>query len=169
MFDSWLTFAYKVLFFLGSAALFVILPFLIVFFIYFIACFIGGKRLKKRSVKRAPPKYSKKDTFLSLLYKIYVLVPIRIIKDIFETNPDIFKITGVHVFCGEQGTGKTISAVHFAKQLKELYPLAMVGSNINLEFKDFDIQGIDDIISNTLYIKIFEFKIDITTNHSKRV
>ena len=149
MFDSLLNFAYKVLFFLGSVALCLILPFLIVFCIYFLVSLIGGKRLKKRSVKRAPPKYSKKDTLLSLLYKIYILVPIRIIKDIFETNPDIFKITGVHVFCGEQGTGKTISAVHFAKQLKEFYPLAVVGANINLDFKDFDIQGIDDIVSNT--------------------
>ena len=149
MFDSILNFAYKVLFFFGSVAIIIIAPFLIVFAVYFVCSIIGGKRLKKRSVKRSPPKYAKKDTILSLLYKIYILVPIRIIKDIFETNPDIFKITGVHVFCGEQGTGKTISAVHFAKQLKELYPLAMVGANINLEFKDFDIEGIEDIISNT--------------------
>ena len=74
MFDSLLNFAYKVLFFLGSVALCLILPFLIVFCIYFLVSLIGGKRLKKRSVKRAPPKYSKKDTLLSLLYKILLVV-----------------------------------------------------------------------------------------------
>lgn len=149
MFDNLLSFAYKVLFFLICFFGALFLPFLLVCFVYFIVSIIGGKRLKKRSVKRAPPKYSKKDTIISLLYKIYILVPIRIIKDLFNSDPDIFKITGVHVFCGEQGTGKTISAVHFCKRLKELYPLADVGANINLDFKDFDIQGIDDIISNT--------------------
>lgn len=148
MFDSLLQFAYKVLYFLLCVFGVLTIPFILVFTIYFIGSIIGGKRLKKRTIKRAPPKYSKKDTFLSLIYKIYILVPIRIIKDMFESNPDVFKITGVHVFCGEQGTGKTISAVHFCKRLKEIYPLAEVGANINLDFKDFDIQGIDDIISN---------------------
>lgn len=149
MFDNIIQFAYKLLFVVICAFGALILPFLLVFIVYFIGSFIGGKRLKKRSVKRAPPKYSKKDTLLSLLYKIYILVPIRIIKDMFESDPDVFKITGVHVFCGEQGTGKTISAVHFCKRLKEIYPLAEVGANIHLDFKDFDIQGIDDIVSNT--------------------
>ena len=93
MFDLLLNFAYKVLFFLGSAAIIIIGPFILVLVVYFVCSIIGGKRLKKRSVKRAPPKYAKKDTLFSLLYKIYVLVPVRIIKDIFTTNPDIFKIT----------------------------------------------------------------------------
>ena len=149
MLNDVIQFCYRILGFLGIFFIILVAPFILVFLIYFIISVISGKRLKKATIKKDKPYYSKKDNLLSVLYKIYILLPVRLIKDIFESDPDIFKITGVHVFCGEQGTGKTISAVHFCKRLKELYPLATVGSNITLSFKDFDIVGIDDIISNT--------------------
>jgi hypothetical protein len=45
-------------------------------------------------------------------------------------NPDFFWPTGTQVYCGKQGSGKTISAVKHLIQLKERYPKAKLVSNI---------------------------------------
>lgn len=49
-------------------------------------------------------------------------------------NPDFFWPTGTQVYCGRQGSGKTISAVKHILDLKRRYPRAIVVSNINLAY-----------------------------------
>ena len=46
--------------------------------------------------------------------------------------------SGISVYCGKQGSGKTLSAVNYCKKLLELYPNAIFCSNI-------DIVGVDSI------------------------
>lgn len=52
-------------------------------------------------------------------------------------NPDYFYPAGIWVFCGPQGSGKTLSAVQCLKKMCLEYPKAIVCSNI-------DIKGIDN-------------------------
>lgn len=47
-------------------------------------------------------------------------------------NPDFFWPTGTQVYCGRQGSGKTVSAVKHLLDLKERYPQAILVSNIAL-------------------------------------
>ena len=54
-------------------------------------------------------------------------------------NPDYFYPAGIWVFCGPQGSGKTLSAVLCLKKMCEEYPHARVCSNL-------DIKGIDNPI-----------------------
>lgn len=51
-------------------------------------------------------------------------------------NPDYFYPAGIWVFCGPQGSGKTLSAVQTLKKMLERYPKAIVCSN--LEVKGLD-------------------------------
>ena len=70
-------------------------------------------------------------------------------KNIFETvkhnilfarnNPDYFYPAGIWVFCGPQGSGKTLSAVQCLQKICKRYPKAIVCSNL-------DIKGIDNTV-----------------------
>lgn len=51
-------------------------------------------------------------------------------------NPNYFQPDGIWVFCGPQGSGKTISAVQCARQIASEYPAARVISNIEFEVGD---------------------------------
>lgn len=54
----------------------------------------------------------------------------------YQANPDFFHPCGIWLFCGSQGSGKTLSAVKTAKKLLAAYPKAIFCSNL-------DVHGID--------------------------
>lgn len=54
-----------------------------------------------------------------------------------RNNPDYFYPAGIWVFCGPQGSGKTLSAVQCLKKMCKEYPKAIVCSNLS-------ISGIDN-------------------------
>lgn len=57
----------------------------------------------------------------------------------YRNNPDYFDPSGIWVFCGSQGSGKTLSAVQTAQKLLAEYPKALFVSNIALNGFDRDI------------------------------
>ena len=58
----------------------------------------------------------------SLKYKI----------DFARENPDYFKPEGILIFCGSQGSGKTLSAVQYIKKVCEAYPKAILVTNVEI-------------------------------------
>ena len=56
-----------------------------------------------------------------------------------RNNPDYFYPAGIWVFCGPQGSGKTLSAVQCLQKMCKEYPKAIVCTNL-------DIKGIDNEI-----------------------
>ena len=54
-----------------------------------------------------------------------------------RNNPNYFYPAGIWVFCGPQGSGKTLSAVQCLKKICKSYPNAIVCSNL-------DIKGIEN-------------------------
>lgn len=56
-----------------------------------------------------------------------------------RNNPDYFYPAGIWVFCGPQGSGKTLSAVQCLQKMCKHYPKAKVCTNL-------DIKGIDNEI-----------------------
>lgn len=56
-----------------------------------------------------------------------------------RNNPDYFYPAGIWVFCGPQGSGKTLSAVKCVKKMMKEYPKALIVSNIELKGVDKDI------------------------------
>ena len=63
-----------------------------------------------------------------------------------KSHPMYFYADGLVVFTGPQGSGKTLSAVLYVKNLMEMYPNAIIVSNIELSFAPFD------------YVKVFPFQ-----------
>lgn len=57
----------------------------------------------------------------------------------YRKNPDFFSPSGIIVFCGAQGSGKTLSAVKLAKEMLREYPKAMICSNLQINGLDHDI------------------------------
>lgn len=60
-------------------------------------------------------------------------------KNFYKENPTYFKPDGLIVFCGAQGTGKTLSAVQYVRELTWRYPLMKLVTNVK-------IKGINPVI-----------------------
>ena len=54
----------------------------------------------------------------------------------YREHPDFFHPVGIWVFCGAQGSGKTLSAVKCCKALKKVYPKAVICSNLPIDLPD---------------------------------
>lgn len=52
--------------------------------------------------------------------------------DFRRNNPDYFEPEGILIFCGSQGSGKTLSAVQYVKKICELYPKAILVTNTDI-------------------------------------
>lgn len=46
-----------------------------------------------------------------------------------KREPDFFRYQGLHIFCGEQGSGKTIALVEFMMRMQKEYPEAKIMTN----------------------------------------
>ena len=73
------------------------------------------------------------DFFRSLKYK----------RDFRKTNPHYFDPEGLLVFCGPQGSGKTLSAVRYVKQVLQDYPYCIFISNVSLSGLPADVTVLD--------------------------
>lgn len=49
-----------------------------------------------------------------------------------KEHPEYFEPSGLLTWCGEQGSGKTISLVNYVRQLVDYYPKVVIVSNIKL-------------------------------------
>jgi hypothetical protein len=56
-----------------------------------------------------------------------------------KNNPTYFRPDGLVVFCGGQGTGKSLSAVNYVYVLLQLYPHSLLVTNIDL--KDYPVDN----------------------------
>lgn len=52
--------------------------------------------------------------------------------DFYLQHPEYFRPEGLLIFCGEQGSGKTLSAVQYVKRLCEEYPQAILCTNVSI-------------------------------------
>lgn len=55
-----------------------------------------------------------------------------------KAHPDWLRLNGIMCFCGEQGSGKTISAVQYVHNVCKRFPKMKVVTNIDLFFDDVD-------------------------------
>lgn len=55
--------------------------------------------------------------------------PRRIVQDFFDRDPEFFRFQGLHIFCGEQGSGKSIAVVEMMMRIQAEYPRAKCITN----------------------------------------
>lgn len=63
-------------------------------------------------------------------------------REFFKNNPTYFRPDGLLVFCGSQGSGKTLSAVNYVYKLKEFYPKCKIVTNLELKDFPFDNENV---------------------------
>ncbi len=83
--------------------------------------------------------------------------PVNILKSViyktrfFREHPGYFRPSGLLLFCGPQGSGKTLSAVSYVRKLSWQYPKAIICTNV-------DIQGLNPACQVVEYTGLYSLK-----------
>lgn len=85
----------------------------------------------------------------SIWKQLFVDLPRRYALDILERDPDQFRVHGIHVFCGEQGCGKTISAVEMILRLQKQYPKSKAITNFGLTTENDELTEWQQLLTYT--------------------
>lgn len=113
-----------------------LLPFLVFFFIL---CLAAALLLSYwyfyfyRKGMRIAESNSVNQKRIPLWKQLFVEVPRRYVLDVFERPADYFDLCGLHIFCGEQGSGKTMAMVELILRLQKKYPKAKTITNFGLK------------------------------------
>lgn len=77
-------------------------------------------------------------------------------RNFYRTHPGYFRPDGLVIFCGPQGSGKTLSAVNYVYKLMKLYTNCKLVTN--LELKDYPTVTFDEFLE--AYIKDNQVELD---------
>lgn len=119
--------------FLLRIPLFLLAVFLAFFGLLCILQFIYLYRVKGMRPKKGQHNHVKKEGFFR---RLLVDAPRRIIVDLLERDPEFFRFQGLHVFCGEQGSGKTIALVEMMMRMQKEYPKAKCITNLGYAYEN---------------------------------
>lgn len=81
--------------------------------------------------------------------QILVTIPRRYMMDRFEREPDRFKPRGIHMFCGEQGCGKTMACVEMMLRLQKMYPKAKMITNFGVTTENDQLEMWQQLLTYT--------------------
>ena len=114
-------------------------PLVLSFLFWFVWYTVKGRRLK-----RGVSRYKKP----SMLRRIYIDFPNRFWLDKFDLDPNDFRENGLHLFCGEQGSGKTTAVVHLLMKLQAQYPKIVVRTNFNYIHQSAEVCEWRELVKN---------------------
>lgn len=113
-------------------------------FLFQIVHYSHGKTKIKR-IKDERREYKQHNIFVRLLWDL----PKQFIYDKFTIDPNTFSEYGLHLFCGEQGSGKTITMAYMIRRLKHIYPRLKVRTNFDCIYQDFSLTDWRELSLNT--------------------
>ncbi len=119
-----------------------LLPFIVMSAWYYIYYRFVKKKIIP--IKKIVSNY-KKPSFWK---RIFIDFPKRFAMDMLSKNPNEFGMYGFHLFCGEQGSGKTVATVEFLQRIKGEYPLSKIATNFEYKKEDSQINGWQDLVFN---------------------
>lgn len=77
-------------------------------------------------------------------------------RDFRKEHPDFFDPSGILVFCGPQGAGKTLSAVQYVRKLAEKYPKMILVTNVEIKGLSIAVYPYTGIADFSKYSNGFE-------------
>lgn len=153
----------KILLTILSPLLVVIGIIMISFIIQFVYLGTKGYKMKGKipQVKR-----------IGIFKRLFILFPNRLAKDIYNRDPLDFKEHGLHLFCGEQGSGKTTALVDMLLKWSKRYPSMKIYTNMDYKNQDGSLNHWKDILelNNDTYgvtIVLDEIQTWFSSNESK--
>ncbi len=119
----------------------------ILFAVFVILCGFWFFRLKKEG-HVYHPSGQVRPRKVGLLRKL-LMIPRRYMLDRFERETGYFYPRGIHMFCGEQGSGKTVSAVEMMLRLRHQYPMSKMITNFAVEGEDDSLDEWQQMLTYT--------------------
>ena len=108
---------------------------------YLVFRFYFKLEMKPSGVVRVP----KRPIWKQLFYD----VPKRYISDLYEREPGFFQPRGIHMFCGEQGAGKTIACVELMLRLQKMYPASKMITNFAVSTENDELTEWQQLLEYT--------------------
>lgn len=131
--------------------IFIILSPIIILLLVFVGWYIYY-RLKGYRREHSVSTYKKPGFF----YRIFIKFPKQYWLDYFNKVPGEFDEFGVHLFCGEQGSGKSTAVVDLLlNKWSKKYPRLKVYTNMEYKFQDGDITHWKDLMDENRNNDIF--------------
>ena len=90
----------------------------------------------------------------SIWKQLFYDVPKRYITDLYEREPGFFHPRGIHMFCGEQGAGKTIACVEMMLRLQKQYPESKLITNFGVTTEDAELKNGSSCLIIRMAIKV---------------
>ena len=105
---------------------------------------------------------------LDILYKVLLLVTIGVcifarrflfslpslvywwINDIKNRDPNVFNLYGLRLYCGRQGSGKTMGIVHDLEEYRRKYPKVKIYTNFGYRAQTAPLKSLNDLIDPSL-------------------
>lgn len=140
-----MNFLFSILLFILKIILITLVVLLIAFIISFVLWFCYYRLVKKMEFPKSISEYKPIGLFKRLFYQF----PKMFWLDRFNRIPGEFQEYGLHLFCGEQGSGKTTSVVDLLmNRWKKQYPLLKVYTNLDYKYEDGSITHWKDLLSD---------------------
>ena len=110
----------------------------------FICYFVYYRFIKKLELPKNISKYKS----ISIFKRLFIQFPNQFWLDRFNRKPGEFMEYGLHLICGEQGSGKTTSVVDLLlNRWKKQYPFLKVYTNLDYKYEDGKITHWKDLLS----------------------
>ena len=81
--------------------------------------------------------------------QVFYDVPRRYVMDLYEREPGFFQPRGIHMFCGEQGAGKTIACVEMMLRLQKQYPESKMITNFGVTTENTELKKWQQLLTYT--------------------
>lgn len=85
----------------------------------------------------------------SILRRLFIDFPKQYAHDLMTIDPNTFKEYGMHLLCGEQGSGKTTLMAYLIRKYKTIYPRLKVRSNFSCTMQDYDLTSWEELTLDT--------------------
>ena len=128
---------------------FFMIPVFVLFGIFSVLCFIWFLIFRYKHKMPLPDLGQVAQKKRGLIRQLLVDVPRRYMLDRFQREPGYFSPKGIHMFCGEQGCGKTIAAVEMMCRLQKQYPLARMITNFGVATEDDELSQWQQLLTYT--------------------
>lgn len=135
--------------FLFDFAKIVIIPVVILLILFYLLCLIWYIKLVLVDKKPVPLSGQVREKKTPLLLQLLIQVPRRYVLDRLEREEGYFYPRGIHMFCGEQGCGKTIACVEMMQRLQRRYPRAKCISNFGLTSENDELKQWQQLLDYT--------------------
>lgn len=130
-------------------SVYVIVPVLAFIVVFYLLCGFWVYYFRIKEKKVLPRSGQIKQSKPNMLYQLFVQVPRRYVLDLIERDPDYFYPRGIHMFCGEQGCGKTIGCVEMMLRYQKQYPKSKMISNFAVATENDELKEWQQLLTYT--------------------